>query len=60
MFGFCCGSRDIWKNFSCKVQETESEITIAISGDEPKKVEGLKAMLRSVRELCPDDCCCRS
>ena len=56
---FSCGTTDFCKDFNCKVEETEKGITVTITGDDPKKVEALKTMIKSSKELCGcDDKCC--
>ncbi|MFQ5454206.1 MAG: hypothetical protein ACE5D6_08475 [Candidatus Zixiibacteriota bacterium] len=58
MLGCCFDAKDIWKDFSCKVEDNDKGITVTITGDDPKKVEALKTMLKSAKELCSDNCCC--
>jgi hypothetical protein len=59
MFG-CCGAdtKDWCKDFTCKVEETDKGLTITVTSDDPKKVEALKTLRKSYRELCGDNCCC--
>lgn len=59
MFGYyCTGMKNLCKDFTCNVEETEKGLTISITSEDPKKVEALKTLHKSYRELCGDDCCC--
>jgi hypothetical protein len=58
MFGCCTDMRNVCKNFTCEVKETEKGLIITITSDDPKKVEALKTLRASCRELCGEDYCC--
>ena len=58
MFGCCADLRDLCKHFTCQVEETEKGLILSVTSDDPKKVEALKTLRKSYRELCSDSCCC--
>ncbi len=58
MFG-CC-STNFCKDFKFNFEDTDKGVIIKVTGDDPKKVEALKSMLKSCNELCDcnDEKCC--
>ncbi len=57
MKGICCVPTELTKDFDCKVEPTESGITVTLTAKDPQKAEALKTFIASSRILCGEDCC---
>lgn len=60
MFSCCGDSKNLMKDFNCKVEKTDKGLNISIEGNDPKKVEALKKMFEASQDLCSEDgksCC---
>lgn len=58
MFCCCFDSKNLCKDFDCKVENLDNGIKISLTSDDKKKVEGLQKILDGCKSLSGDKSCC--